>query len=218
MNCSWLQKASGWIIIKQIIKSLLGYRETEFKKATLLIFLLLVALYFLYPGSDYTIKNRFLAAIKIWNSANINIDELSSSLSETDIISKHSGLDLDCGYEPSTLGARSCYNHVKSINGADAWHLAFFFKKDKLNLVKMDFTAAGHDEILALLKAQYGEPSKLENSKQVIPLINWKIAGGILSTNKYAYTGRTTQVLWLSNKEILDRWLKSRNVKNTPSN
>ena len=95
----------------------------------------------------------------------INIDELSSSLSEADIVSKYSELDLDCGYEPSDLGARSCYNHIKSINGADAWHLAFFFKKNKLNLVKMDFSATGHDEMLALLKAQYSEPSKPESSK-----------------------------------------------------
>ena len=207
----------GGIIIKPIINSLLGSGKTEFKKAILLVFLLLVALYFLYPGTNYTIKNRFLAAIKVWHSASVNIDELSSSLSENDIVSKYSELDLDCGHETSSLGTRSCFTHIKSLNGADAWLLVFFFRKNKLHQVKMDFPASGHDEILVLLESQYGKPSKLENSKQAIPLIKWKFRGGILTTNSSAYAGRTTQVLWISNEEIIDRWYKSKGVKSALS-
>ncbi len=175
---------------------------SELKKAILLVFLLLIALYFLHPGIDYTFKNRFLAAIKVWHSVNINFDKLSSSLSEADIVSKYSELDLDCGYEASALGTRYCFTLIKSLNGADAWLLVFFFNKNKLNQVKMDFHASGHDKILVSLESQYGESSKLVNSKQAIPLIKWKFKEGLLTTNSSAYTGRTTQVLWLSNEEI----------------
>lgn len=183
---------------------------TELKKAIILVILLSLGLYFLYPGSEYSIKNRFLAGIKIWHSASINLDDLSPSLSATDIVSRYPELDLDCGIETSSLGNESCYNHVLSLNNADAWHVAFFFKKNRLSQVKMDFLESGHDVILASIKSQYGEPSNLEESTQTIPLIMWTLEDGILVTNSSAYPGRTTQVLWVSKAEILNKFLRSK--------
>ena len=96
------------------------------------------------------------------------------------------------------------------LNNADAWHIAFFFKRNRLNYVKMDFLESGHDVVLANIKSQYGEPSKLEKTTQTMPLIMWALEEGILVTNSSAYPGRTTQVIWLSKAEILNKLLGSK--------
>ncbi len=150
------------------------------------------------PEFNYTTLNRLIAAIKVWETIDININELSSGLSESDIIVKYPGLQLNCGYDPSVLGNRSCYTHVRRINDSDAWYVVFFFKDNQLSNIKMDFTPSGHENILRKLKAKYGEPGKLKGSTQAIPLIKWSFKQGILTTNEFAYKGRTTQVLWVS--------------------
>lgn len=187
---------------------------SESKKVIILALLLSVGLYFTYPGNEYTITNRLLAATKILHSATINFDDLSPSLSDSDITSKYSELDLDCGIEASTLGGQSCYNHVNSLNSANAWHIAFFFRKNRLRQVKMDFLESGHNEILAMIKSQYGKPSNVKNSKQQIPLIMWTLKEGILVTNSSSYPGRTTQVLWVSKAEIISKLLKGKGDRN----
>lgn len=170
----------------------------KFKKVILLIFLILIAVFILKPGFDYTILNRLIAAIKVWETVDIDINELSSGLSESDILVMYPKLELSCGYDPSVLGNRSCYTNVRRINDSDAWYFVFFFNNNKLNNIKMDFTSSGHENILRKLKAKHGEPRKLKGSTQAIPLIKWSLKQGILTTNEFAYRERTTQVLWIS--------------------
>ncbi|VAW93711.1 hypothetical protein MNBD_GAMMA23-686 [hydrothermal vent metagenome] len=103
-------------------------KATGFKKVILLIFLILIAVFILKPKFDYTILNRLIAVIKVWGTVDIDINELSSGLSESDIIVMHPKLKLNCGYDSSVLGNRSCYTNVRRINDSDAWYLVFFLR------------------------------------------------------------------------------------------
>ncbi len=165
----------------------------------------MAVVFFLKSGFNYTTQNRQIATTKTWSSVIIDFNKLSSNISEADILSTYSKLNLDCGHESSELGSRSCYTSINSINGADALFLVFFFNKNKLNQVKMDFTSSGHKDVLVKLKSQYGNPTKLKKSKQPIPLIKWVLKQGIITTNESAYSNRKTQVLWLSHNDILNR-------------
>ncbi len=173
-------------------------KATKFKKVILLIFLILIAVFILKHGFDYTILNRLIAVIKVWETVDIDINELSPGLSESDIIAMYPKLKLHCSYDSSVLGNRSCYTNVRRINDSDAWYLVFFFNDNKLSNIKMDFSSSGHENILHKLKAKYGEPSKVKGSTQAIPLIKWPLEQGILTTNEFAYRERTTQVLWIA--------------------
>ena len=194
--------------IKRIMKFLFGSGIADIKRIIFLIFVLLIVILFQKPGLNYSLRNRLISVVKVWDSVSIDFNRLSSNMSEADILSTYSKLELNCEYEISELGTRSCYTGVNSINGSDAWLLVFFFNQNKLNLVKMNFTSSGHKDILVTLKSQYGNPTKLEGSKQPIPRIKWVLTQGIITTNMSAYGGRTTQVLWLSHDAILNRWQK----------
>jgi hypothetical protein len=86
----------------------------------------------------------------------------------------------------------------------------FFFDRDNLNKVKINITPKGHEEILIALHSKYGTPHKPKNSQQEIPPINWTLRQGILTTNEAPYIGRTTQVLWISKKDIMKKWIEYR--------
>ena len=179
------------------------------KKAFLLIILIGVLVSTQKPGFDYTTKNRAVAAVKVWDHADIDFTSLSSSLSEAAVIAKYQNLHLDCGAEPSPMGDRSCFTYVRSINGVDAWFVAFFFDKDHLNQVKVDFGSAGHKEILFTLLANHGEPRGFQPDQYGNNVIGWNLKNGILTTNEVAYAKGTTQIYWLSNEKLLGSMLKN---------
>ena len=164
----------------------------------LLVLLLTAVISFQKPGFDYTTKNRVIAAIKVWDSIEVDFDGLSSGLSEADIQGKYPKLKLDCGNEPSSMGDRSCFANVRSVNGADAWFVAFFFDKDKLNQVKIDVVPAGHEKMLHAFHARHGSPRQMKADQSGQPIIGWVLNQGVLATNEKSYNDGTTQVLWLS--------------------
>jgi len=183
---------------------LFGSKKVGIKRIILLVLLLIAFVFFIRPDFNYTAQNKQVTTTETWSSATIDFNKLSSNISEADIISTYSKLHLDCGHESSELGDRSCYTSINSINGADALFLVFFFNKSKLNLIKMDFTSSGHEDVLVKLKSQYGNPAKFKKSKQPIPLIKWVLKQGIITTNESAYRNRKTQVLWLSHNGIIN--------------
>jgi len=206
-----LSLAYGYLARKQVeaidgsVSSQPGKSPQQYKKLMLLVVLLLPLLYFVHPTNEYTFINRLLTSFRTYHPAEIDIDALSPSLSISDIVAGYPGLDLYCAREETSLASESCYNHVTSINGSEAWSVAFFFKKKHLIQVKMDFLEPGHDEFLTRLKSRHGEPLKIENSSQKIPLVMWNLREGVLVTNSSSYPGKTTQVLWLSGLEIIDQ-------------
>ena len=180
----------------------------HYKKLIIVAILLSPVLYFVHPTNEYTLINRLLINFRSYQPAIINIDELSPSLSVSEITSMHSELDLYCAREVTALGSESCYNHVTSINGENAWNVAFFFKRKRLVMVKMDFLESGHEAIFTKFNSKYGDPLDIEKSEQEIPLVMWLLKEGVLFTNSSAYPGHITQVLWLSNVELFKEWLR----------
>ena len=173
----------------------------------LLVLLLTAAISLQKPGFDYTTRNRVIAAIKVWDSIEVDFDGLSSGLSEADIQEKYPGLKLDCGNEPSSMGDRSCFANVRNINGVDAWFVAFFFDKDKLNQVKIDVVPSGHEKILHAFRSRYGSPRQMKADQAGQPIIGWVLNQGVLATNETAYNDGTTQILWLSMAKLQVAWL-----------
>jgi hypothetical protein len=183
------------------------------KKLVIVAALLSPVLYFIHPTNEYTPINRLMILFRSYQPAIIDIDNLLPSLSVSEITSMHSELNLYCAREVTELASESCYNHVTSINGEEAWHVAFFFKKKKLVFVKMDFLENGHKAVINKINSKYGSPQDIVKSKHDIPLVKWILKEGVLTTNSSAYAGDITQVLWISTSELLQMWLRQKIMK-----
>ena len=177
------------------------------RKVIFLLFLVTAFVFAQSPGQKYSVINRVIAAVNVWHSVELDFDELSSGLSEVEVLALYPDLGLNCMNDPSDMGDRSCFTNVRRVNGFDAWFIEFFFDGDKLNQVKVDFIPAGHKEILNVMEAEHGEPHDMKPDQNGNTVIGWILKSGVLATNQTTYSDNTTQVLWLSKQKVLKSFL-----------
>ncbi|MEJ2633379.1 MAG: hypothetical protein P8014_17905 [Acidihalobacter sp.] len=183
------------------------------KTIGLLLVLSLVAGGWLYkqtPAHAYTLKNRVLHFLKADNSISIPFAQLSGSMTEKEILKHYPKLGLDCGYEPSSLGERSCYASVKSINEVDAWFVVFFFEKGGLRQVKADIMPGAHKAMMHWLTDKFGSGMTVSHGKASETLVHWIELNGAIAMNKEAYGNEPSQVVWVSKERILQKIMKGR--------
>jgi hypothetical protein len=173
------------------------------KKLLLLVVLLVGVAFLLTPGAEYNAKNRAIASINVWSEVAIDFESLSEKMTEAEAVTRFGSVKWDCGIEPSKMGERSCFSHVRTVNGAPAWHIALFFDQDQLSQVKIDLAPDGHRKLLAEAKASFGEGRPMREDQNGIPIVGWMLEGGILATNEQTMPEGTTQLLWLSGPKVM---------------
>lgn len=168
------------------------------KKLLLLGVLLAILVWQLEPGLDYNLKNRTLAALKVWNSMNLDFAALRPELSEAAVSSMFPDLELDCGHEASNLGDRSCYTALRTFNGLKGWFVVFFFEDGQLDSVKLDVPPDSHEGLITQIVRQYGKQSGMRKFDDNPALVMWRTANGALLARGLPQEGRTSQFMWIS--------------------
>ncbi|HJV28233.1 MAG TPA: hypothetical protein VJ673_21330 [Aromatoleum sp.] len=175
------------------------------KKVLLLLVLLAGLVFLIKTGHDYTPANRLIASVKVWNEMRIEFDQVPGNLTELGLQAKYGDIRWNCGSESSRLGDRSCYADMRTVNGADAWFVVFFFQNGHLAQIKIDTTRKGYAELLAFAKEKYGSPRPIERDGSDAPqLIGWTLANGVLTTTELADGEGTSQFLWISKNRLMN--------------
>ncbi|BAL25314.1 hypothetical protein AZKH_3015 [Azoarcus sp. KH32C] len=175
------------------------------KKVLLLLVLLACLVFLVKTGYDYTPMNRLIASVKVWNEIRIEFDQVPGNLSEVGLQARYGDIRWNCGSESSRLGDRSCYADMRTVNGADAWFVVFFFQNGRLAQIKIDTTRDGYAELLAFAKEKYGSPRRIEKDDPDAPqLMGWTLANGVLTTTELADSEGTSQFLWISKNRLMN--------------
>ncbi|RZI83875.1 MAG: hypothetical protein EOP38_11165 [Rubrivivax sp.] len=91
----------------------------------------------------------------------LGFDELSEEWTENDLKEHFKDQHLDCHDSPSslTLGERTCFIDINTLNAHAAMMAAFHFKQGKLNSASFNTPWWSHEPALRYLTERYGEPT-----------------------------------------------------------
>ena len=157
---------------------------------------------------------------------NISLDSLSAS-SKSDVISRYRnmGLNLRCynDLRPEEKIGRFndslCWALIKTAFGdISARQVAFFFYRNKLALVRIEFPVSSSSEVLEYLSANLGDRSRLDDlsgkkfgfDEYGRPLNVWKVKNGLVTTSAADDSAPNVIILWTSSDILLLEALRSR--------
>lgn len=157
-------------------------------------------------------KNLFLDNVASWRrgtaSFALDLNTLSGSLTEADVLRRFPELDLRCQAAPASvqnLGDRVCYNYAKRFDGYGAHFVAFFLREGQLASMKIDVPWWWHAAMERRLIARYGRPT----GRQTFPsgnqrLEGWQLAQGAVFYNRDPDLNplQWNTVYWMSEQQI----------------
>lgn len=178
------------------------------KKPLLLLILLILAIGLWIATAKPNIGIRFLEEtmpnLTVWNTLDINFNNITSDLNEEKVIQKFQDVKLKCMREGTEMGDRVCWAYIRKANGIPAKLAAFFFIENKIFQIKIDVKGEEHTRLLNQLKDDYGEWEFMTNQPGPYgsPIAAWFLPSGTLSVSETVPAGVDSQILWVSNSAM----------------
>lgn len=110
-----------------------------------------------------------------------------------------------------------CWVNINSVyDEIPARHLAFFFYKERLLMVRLEVPASSFDELDGYFEKTFPQGSRLDSSsgrtfgvdQNGVPLKVWKLKGGTLTTNTKPTQGEPSIILWTAHEAYYLKTLK----------
>lgn len=176
------------------------------KKTLLLLILLAIAIGLWIVTAKPNIGIRFfeetIPNITVWNTLDINFNNITSDTNEEKVIQKFHDVKLKCMREGTDMGDRVCWAYIRKVNRIPAKLAAFFFVENKIFQIKIDVKGEEHRGLLNQLKDDYGQWELMTNQTGPYgsPIVAWFLPTGLLSVSEAAPpAGVDSQILWVSN-------------------
>jgi hypothetical protein len=109
-------------------------------------------------------------------------------------------LDIQCdGQQGASRVAlnRVCYAHIAALNGLPARYLSFFLQDARLNMIKLSYQAAYHEDFYQLFSAVYGEPVSDKDLPPIQRVLTWRTGPGRLVMKAQVSEKGDNQIFWL---------------------
>lgn len=175
------------------------------KKPLLLLILLILAVGLWITIGRPNIGIRFLEEampnLTVWNTLDINFNNITSDMNEEKVIQKFQDVKLKCMREGTDMGDRVCWAYIRKVNGIPTKLAAFFFVDNKIFQIKIDIKGEEHTMLLNQFKEDYGQWELMTDKQGVYgsPLIAWFLPTGVLTVSETVPVGVDSQILWVSN-------------------
>jgi len=130
----------------------------------------------------------------------VNLDDLSGSLNETQVIERYRGTELSCFSTRHSIGDYSCRADIALFNEIPAREAVFFFVRNRLTGLRVVMPVEKLNELNVQLAKKYGPKSAvgLKDPQTARPLQGWKVAGGVLGVNDLIAGERDAILLWVA--------------------
>jgi hypothetical protein len=133
----------------------------------------------------------------------VSVDFGSSGLNEMteeDVLERFDHLYLACAREPSNLGERVCWTYISQFNDLPAHMVAFFFDKDRLGLIRVEYSLTQHEALVASLNDAYSMrlPDVGARDSGRPSLLLYPTPSGFLATQQELQPGDKVLLTWQS--------------------
>jgi len=128
----------------------------------------------------------------------VNLEDLSGSLNESQIVDRYRGAELSCFSTRHPLGDYSCRADIALFNDIPAREAVFFFFHGRLSGLRVAMPVGKLNELNAQLTKKFGEKGQigLKDPQTARPLQGWKLAGGMFGINEFIPGERDAILLW----------------------
>jgi len=139
----------------------------------------------------------------------LDFSSLTSQTKEPWVLENYPNLDWDCYNEKTRMGDRVCTAPIRRWNKILAKYTAFFFnQRGNLNLVKLTFREPEHPKLVDTLNAEYGQPRKSPNKKDIYgqPIVIWMAGKGFVAASENVKDTGETTMTWVSGRAVSGRY------------
>ncbi len=171
---------------------------------TLLILALVFtpAFFLLFTDEGGRISDTALLWLLGEEDAKVNIGELDSGFSESDIQAAFGSLDWACNSGRFEFGDRNCAARIGTFNGYPAALLQFYFADDQLTAMKLSYRHAYHNQLTGYFIGLFGQPDNVAEAVREGPdaaeVLQWNLDKGALMQKKTLGESDEPAVFWLA--------------------
>jgi len=131
----------------------------------------------------------------------IDPDQFDAESNKQKILANHSKIKLQCIPERSDMGDEACHADVSILNNLPAYNLAFFFKHNQLNAVRMAYQSEAQEALENQLSQRfqliYSVKNRIDGARPDQPIEVFKTKQGALMTSKQQSKLDELVVLWV---------------------
>jgi hypothetical protein len=164
----------------------------------LLIFVLLLPLaWVLFDDQGKRWLDVTLLGLRGNPSLNLDFAALNGNEQISDIRRIYPKLELECA-KGSETNTEHCFGHIAAFNRLPARFITFFFGSDgRLQMIKLNYRTAYHEDMAKQLTAVYGEPrGQGEDLDQRV--LSWRTGPGQVVVKVLVAESGDNQLFWLS--------------------
>lgn len=154
------------------------------------------------PGSSLVDRMRAKPVV-------LDMDSLTGRETEAEILQTYHYLHHTCTSKTGPLGNSVCWATVSKVDGIDARLISFFFRDDRLSVVRVSFSTEDHPKMLALMQKRFGQERGFGQRTDAFDnkIVGWIRPSGVIAINDSAEGDEEPILLWTSTNTVLNRVL-----------